>query len=107
MSGVKLVMYLNYGGPKREMTIAYAPGGQTCYSDKSSTIEPKPMLRIANKMLLEAGFNVGAKVSVEYGDKIITVRKLHDHEHNLQASPVSNPTQGLSVAAAEEAGVRC
>ncbi|MDO8513935.1 MAG: hypothetical protein Q7S50_00100 [bacterium] len=102
MSGVKLTMYLSYG-PKREMSIGYAPGGQTCFSDKSSTIEPKPMLRIANRMLLESGFKVGSRVSIEYGHDIITVRKLQNHEHinSLQTpSPLTNPTIAASAVAA-------
>jgi len=102
MSKVKLVMYLDYGCQKREMTVAYAPGGQTCYSDRSRTIEPKPMIRIANRMLLESGFKVGSRVSIEYGRHIITVRKLQNHEHNnIQApSPLTNPTRAASAVAA-------
>ena len=103
MSKVKLVMYLDYGCQKREMTVAYAPGGQTCYSDRSRTIEPKPMIRIANRMLLESGFKVGSRVSIEYGHDIITVRKLHNHEHNINIqtpSPLTNPTRAASAVAA-------
>src|SRR3989344_4176576 len=103
MSKVKLVMYLDYGCQKREMTVAYAPGGQTCYSDRSRTIEPKPMIRIANRMLLESGFKVGSRVSIEYGHDIITVRKLHNHEHNINIqtpSPLTNPTRATSAVAA-------
>ena len=103
MSKIKLVMYLDYGCQKREMTVAYAPGGRTCYSDRSRTIEPVPMLRITNRLLLNAGFKVGSKVSVEYGDQIITVRKLHNHEHNINIqtpSPLTNPTRATSAVAA-------
>ena len=108
MSGVKLTMYLSYG-PKREMTVAYAPGGQTCYSDQSRTIEPKPMLRITNRLLLNAGFKVGSKVSVEYGDKIITVRKLQSHEHNniSETNPVPDSDESSSFAVAAPVGIRC
>ena len=100
MSGVKLIMYLDYGSLKRVMTVAYAPGGKTCYSDRTRTIEPVPMLRVANRMLLEAGFNVGAKVSVEYGHDIITVRKLQNHGHNniSETNPVTDPTTNASSA---------
>jgi len=105
MSKIKLVMYLDYGCQKREMTVAYAPGGKTCYSERSRTIEPVPMLRITNRLLLNAGFKVGSKVSVEYGQDIITVRKLHNHEsNNLQKPrcPKSDPVSG--TAATSDAG---
>lgn len=66
MSGVTLSIGLNYGGPKREMTVAYAPG---CTSDQT------PMLKIANRFLLQSGFTVGSKCNVEYGNGIITIVK--------------------------------
>ena len=108
MSKVKLVMYLDYGYQKREMTVAYAPGGQTCYSDRSRTIEPKPMIRIANRMLLESGFKVGSRVSIEYGHDIITVRKLQNHEHNniSETNPVPDSDKSSSFAVVAPVGVR-
>lgn len=64
MTGVTLSIGLNYCGPKREMTVAYAPGGN----------EQKPMVRITNRLLLQSGFTVGRKFETEYGDKIITLK---------------------------------
>lgn len=66
MSGVTVSMRLNYGGPKRQMTVAYAPG---------STSVSKPMIRIANRFLAESGFTVGSKIEAEYGNGIITLTK--------------------------------
>lgn len=109
MSKVKLVMYLDYGCQKREMTVAYAPGGKTCYSDRSRTIEPVPMLRITNRLLLNAGFKVGSKVSVEYGENLLTVRKLQSHEHNniSETNPIPDSDKGSSLAVVAPVGVRC
>jgi hypothetical protein len=56
-------MSLSYG-PKREITVAYAPGEEG---------EQKPMIRIANRFLLESGFKVGNKAEVEYGHGVITI----------------------------------
>jgi hypothetical protein len=66
MSGISLSMRLHYPGPKRLMTVAYAP---------SSTGASKPMIRIANKYLAESGFTVGSKIEAEYGNGIITITK--------------------------------
>ena len=66
MSALTLSMRLNYGGPKRLMTVAYAT---------SSTGASKPMIRIANKYLAESGFTVGSKIETEYGNGIITITK--------------------------------
>lgn len=62
MNDVRLTMSLSYG-PKREITVAYAPGEG----------EQKPMIRIANRFLLESGFKVGNKAEVEYGNGVITI----------------------------------
>lgn len=62
MNDKKLTTRLSYG-PKREMTVAYAPGDYT----------QKPMIRIANRFLLESGFKVGNKVDVKYGNGIIII----------------------------------
>ncbi len=67
--GVTLSIGLNYGGPKRQMTIAYAPG---CTSDQV------PMLKLANRFLLDSGFTVGSKCNVEYGRGVITISKLNE-----------------------------
>ena len=64
MSGLTLTMRLSHG-PKREMTVAYAPGE----NDK------RPMIRIANRLLAESGFTVGSKIEAEYGNGIITITK--------------------------------
>ena len=63
---VTVSMRLNYGGPKRLMKVAYAP---------CSTGASKPMIRIANKYLVESGFTVGSKIEAEYGNGIITITK--------------------------------
>jgi hypothetical protein len=65
MNEAKLIMRLSYG-PKREMTILEAPGDD----------RQKPMIRIANRFLLESGFTVGSKVEVEYSDNFITINKI-------------------------------
>jgi len=69
MSGMTLSMRLHYSGPKRQMTVAYAPG---------SASEQKPMIRIANNFLAESGFTVGSKCDVEYGRGVITISKLNE-----------------------------
>ena len=66
MSALTLSMRLNYGGPKRLMTVAYAPG---------STSVQKPMIRIANRFLAESGFTVGSRIEAEYGNGVITITK--------------------------------
>lgn len=48
---------------KREMTVAYKPG----------EILQKPMIRITNRYLLEAGFTVGSKFDVEYATDVIKI----------------------------------
>ena len=64
MSGLTLTMRLSHG-PKREMTVAYAPGENT----------QRPMIRIANKFLTESGFTVGTKIEAEYGPGVNTITK--------------------------------
>lgn len=66
MTGVSLSVRLNYGGPRRLMTVAYAPG---------STGAQKPMIRLSNRFLTESGFIVGSKIEAEYGNGIITLTK--------------------------------
>lgn len=65
-AGMKVSLRLNYGGPRRLMTVAYAP---------SSTGDQKPMIRLANRFLTESGFTVGSKIEAEYGRGIITLTK--------------------------------
>lgn len=48
------------------MTVAYAPGSRS----------QKSMIRISNKMLATAGFEVGAKIEVIYEQNIITINKV-------------------------------
>lgn len=64
MSGLTLTMRLSHG-PRREMTVAYAPGEKA----------QRPMIRIANKLLTESGFTVGSKIEAEYGQGVITITK--------------------------------
>jgi len=79
MSGIKMTLLLSYG-PKREVTVAYAPGGDT----------GKPMLRIANRLLLESGFTVGSKAEIQYGNGVITITKLDEQKYAYQKpSPFS------------------
>ena len=107
MSGIKLTMRLSYG-PKREMTVACAPSRETCYVDQSRSIEQKPMIRIANRLLLESGFKVGSKIEVEYGHNIITItRKANEQMHgNYTHSPKQpHAIQDGSRFAVGEAGL--
>lgn len=64
MSGLTLTMRISHG-PKRAMTVAYAPG----------TAANCPMIRLANKFLTESGFTVGSKIEAEYGPGVITITK--------------------------------
>ncbi len=58
---------------KREMTVTYAPG-----------YVRKPMIRIANSFLLEAGFDIGDKFSVDYKSEVIVIKlKKQHHEDKL------------------------
>src|SRR3989338_5797832 len=102
MNGIRMSIHLSYG-PERKMTVAYAPASTTCYVNQSRTIEQKPMIRICNRFLLESGFNVGNKITVQYGDGIITIRKINEqsHEHNNVSTPypVTNPTPSASYSA--------
>ncbi len=64
MSGLTLTMRLSHG-PKRAMTVAYAPGEKA----------HRPMIHLANKFLTESGFTVGSKIEAEYGQGVITITK--------------------------------
>ena len=55
------------------MTIGYATDGR--FKFQNGEIIPK--LKIANRFLYFSGFTVGSKVSVDFGDEIITIRKIH------------------------------
>lgn len=48
------------------MTVSYAPGIN----------KQKPMIRISNKVLATAGFEVGTKIEVTYRQDIITISKV-------------------------------
>jgi len=85
-----MTLRLSYG-PKREMTVAYAPGGDGC----------KPMIRIANRLLLESGFIVGSKVEIQYDRNVITITKLSNEHHH--ANKIPSP---FSPAISERALVR-
>ena len=88
---VKLTMHLSYG-PKREMTVSYAPGGDGC----------KPMIRIGNsRLLLESGFQVGSKFEIQYDRNVITITKLSNEHHH--ANKIPSP---FSPAISERALVR-
>ena len=64
MSSTTLSRCLSHG-PKRAMTVAYAPG----------TAASRPMIRIANRFLAESGFTVGSQIEAEYGFGVITITK--------------------------------
>lgn len=65
-SGVTLSIGLNYGGPKRKMTVSRSPGSYDC-----------PMVRISNRLLTTAaGFHVGTPVEVSYQQGAITITKI-------------------------------
>jgi len=91
---IKLTIRLSYG-PRREMTVVRATGGEVCSSKRFLSIEQKPMLRIANKLLLESGFRVGNKVEVEYGNNVITISNLkHCHANAIQIPSPFAPSIG-------------
>lgn len=59
---------------KREMTVTYAPG------DGKET----PMIRIANRFLLEHGFTIGDKIEIKYANGFITItHKNQCCDHNI------------------------
>jgi hypothetical protein len=49
------------------MTVTYAPGGDG----------RKPMVRIANSLLVHAGFAVGTPIKVSYTEGLITIKKIN------------------------------
>lgn len=40
---------------------------------RAPTTDALPMLRIANRFLLQSGFRVGSQVSVEYAEGVLTI----------------------------------
>lgn len=55
---------------KRVMTITRSPGEDNI----------KPMLRITNGFLLNAGFAIGTKLEVKYGKGVITITLLPNQD---------------------------
>ena len=55
---------------KRAMTVAYASGGD-------GRRPPRPMLRIANRWLLESSYEVGSKIEVEYANGVIKIIRVN------------------------------
>ena len=55
----------------RKMSIVRTPG----------TMD-KPMIRIANRFLSDAGLKIGDAIEVSYSRGIITVKKLQKNEYN-------------------------
>ena len=49
----------------RSMVVVRAPGTSN-----------KPMLRVSNRLLTNAGFNIGTAIEVTYERSIITIRKI-------------------------------
>ena len=64
-SGVTLCIGLNYGGPRRKMTVVRAPGSHSL-----------PMVRISNSLLTTSGFEVGTPIEVSYQPGAITITKV-------------------------------
>ncbi len=52
----------------REMTVTYTPG-------ESGHDGSKPMICITNWFLRESGFNVNDRITVEYQDGLLVIRK--------------------------------
>ena len=70
----------------KTLTVGYSTSGRFQFANG----EIIPMLRITNRALHLAGFNVGTKVSVEYGNELITITKIHNYESNINdREPVS------------------
>ena len=56
----------------RRMSVVRTPG-----------TEDKPMIRIANRFLSDAGFKIGSTVEVSYQSGVIIIKKLNEHESNI------------------------
>mgnify|MGYP001586862943 FL=1 len=70
----------------RIMTVTYSTNSEAGYGGWYSAGALKPMIRIANRFLLNAGFNVSDKILVEYQDGVVIIRKFLANEHqNLVA----------------------
>ena len=68
------------------MTVTYSTDSEAGYGGWHSVGELKPMIRIANRLLQRAGFNVSDKILVEYQDGVVIIRKFLANEHqNLVA----------------------
>lgn len=52
------------------MRVTYAPGAHQPQEWE------KPMIRIANRYLHDAGFRIGDWIEVEYGRGVVTIRKI-------------------------------
>ena len=55
----------------RRMSVVRTPG-----------TEDRPMIRIANRFLSDAGFEIGGTVEVHYQNGVIIIKKLNEHESN-------------------------
>ena len=72
------------------MTVTYSTDSEAGYGGWHSVGELKPMIRIANRLLQRAGFNVSDKILVEYQDGAVIIRKFLANEHqNLVAGSAS------------------
>lgn len=58
---------------KKEMTVTEAPSYRSRYILGPHSGKIKPMVRIANCYLLEAGFTVGSKFEIEYTKGVIAI----------------------------------
>ena len=60
----------------------------------------KPMVRIRNRLLTEAGFEIGVSVEVVYNQDLITIRKINkNNEYKLQ-----NPSHQIAIPTASGEG---
>lgn len=55
----------------REMKVYYSTESQNRFSNG----DLKPMIRIANNILYKAGFRVGHKIDVDYGENSLVITR--------------------------------
>lgn len=61
---------------KRRQKIYYSVDRAEGWGGHYFTGSKKPLLKISNRFLLRAGFEVGSEVEIHYSHEILTVRKL-------------------------------
>lgn len=63
---------------KRVLTVGYLTDGHFRFLNGII----KPQIRLSNYWLLVSGFTVGSKISVEFGEELITIRKIKNEQSN-------------------------